>query len=76
MLGISEDMKFNIKPMLAFILGLITSALILDKAGFDYNLFRSGFDLWKVIIRLGTPIACVMIWLLILQGIPKSGSRQ
>jgi hypothetical protein len=68
-------MKFNVRPMLALILGLVSSALILDKAGFDYNLFRSSFDFWRLIIRLGTPTGCVMIWFLILQGVPRPGSR-
>ena len=69
------NMRYSIKPVLSLVLGLITSAFILDRAGFDYNLFRSSFDLWKVSIRLGIPVGCVMIWFLILQGIPKSRSK-
>ena len=68
-------MKFNLKPTLGLILGLITSSLIFDLVGFDYNLFRSDFVFWKAILRLGTPIACVLIWLFALVGMPKSRNK-
>lgn len=68
-------MKLNLKPTLGLILGLVSSSLILDLAGFDYNLFRSDFVFWKMIVRLGTPVVCVLHWLLILLGVPKSQNK-
>jgi hypothetical protein len=68
-------MKLNFKAGFAVLLGLVTARFVFHSADWSYNSFRDPFDLGKMVVGFGVPIAAAMIWFWILQAIFKSRSK-
>jgi hypothetical protein len=68
-------MKLNFKAGFAVLLGLVTARFVFHFAGWSYNSFRDPFDLGKMVVGFGVPIAATMIWFSILQAVFKSRSK-
>ena len=58
-------MEFDIKEGAGCALALLCSSIVLDLANFDYNMFMDAFVLWKVAVKIGTPMLFVLLWLAI-----------
>jgi len=58
-------MKFDIKEAVGSALAVFCGNLVLDLAKFEYNPFMDGFVWWKVVVRLGTPVLFLALWLAI-----------
>lgn len=68
----SHTMKLNLNAGFAGLLGLATARFVFDLANWSYNSFRDPFDLGKMVVRWGVPIAATMIWFWILQAAFKT----
>jgi hypothetical protein len=68
-------MKLNFKAGFAVLLGLFSARLIFHLARWNYNSFNGPFDLWKLAIEYGVPIAATLIWLWIIQMIFKPRNK-
>ena len=71
----SHTMKPNLNAGFAGLLGLATARLVFDLADWSYNSFRDPFDLGKMVVRLGVPIAATMIWFWIFQAAFKTRNQ-
>ena len=65
-------MRLNIKAGLSVFLGLITGHVMLDLMGVRYNLVRDPFNLWMAIEKLGTPMACALLWFWVIKAMSGS----
>jgi hypothetical protein len=54
-------MKLNFKAGFAVLLGLVTARSVFHFANWSYNSFRDPFDLGKMVVGFGVPIAATMI---------------
>jgi hypothetical protein len=68
-------MKLNFKAGFAVLLGLVTARFLFHFADWSYNSFRDPFDIGKIVVGFGVPIAATMIWFWILQVAFKSRSK-
>lgn len=71
----SQIMKLNLNAGFAGLLGLVTARLVFDVANWSYNSFRDPFDLGKLVVRLGVPVAATLIWFWIFQAAFKTRNQ-